>query len=150
MNENFKEEIYEEIYAEERLYEKAVGAAIIITIIGFIFSIAGSIAMAVTTTQTMGIKGLLYTVISIVPAILVVAVMLFVVTGGFVYGWKYLTPVFDFFGWFLYLPIAGWFVFFAIKFVISIGIGWIFFVYQVIIRLIDKIRDRKNSEEKER
>lgn len=141
MRENFNEEMYD----EERLYSRAVSAGVIVAIIGLIFGVLSFVAMAVSMTQSEGIKGLLYTILAGVPAMVIVAVAFFVFTGGLVYGWKFFTPLFDFVGWFLFLPIVGWLIFFAIKFVVSISIGWIFFAYQVVIRWIDKIRDKKEK-----
>ena len=110
--------------------------------------------MAVTTIQSMGIKGFIHTIIAIIPIIpiipstLLITVVFFVVAGGLVYGKKFLASVFDFIGFFLYLPIVGWLIFHAIKLMISICIGWIFFVYQLIVRLIDKIQMKKSNTSK--
>ena len=138
----------EDLYDEDKLYDKAVGAGVIAAIIALVFSVVGSIAMAVTTTQSMGFSGLLYTIIAIIPSTLLITVVFFVVAGGLVYGRKFLTPIFNFIGFFLYLPIVGWLIFHAIKLVISICIGWVFFVYQFIVRLIDKIQMRKSNTSK--
>lgn len=139
------EEFVEEIYDEDMLYEKAVGAAKVMAIIGVAFGVLAAIAMMITKTQEEGILGLLYTVIATVPALAIAAVLFFVATGGLVYGWRFFTPLFDFVGWFLYLPIVGWFIFFAIKFFVSICVGWLFFGFQVVIRFIDKQRDKKET-----